>query len=246
MGKRLTDDERRRRAEEKARKKREREAAREAKKKAEAEEKARKKREREEQKRLKAIQKGQRMKRKPKWLYWLVREQAAKTREHQQYLNAGRTALALGQAIRKAQQRIMAFIAPLIDYAAGLKTAEARLIWSREPWTPQQRTRYNWGKKQELRELWQQFPDGIAEQDPDKAAKDAKRKTLKRQIDHAKAINKVLEKVAQELAEDKQNAVTSSLERSYKQVYEDIFKELQESRRAIDADKAQESRIADA
>lgn len=246
MGKRLTDEERQRRTEEKARKKREREAQKEAKRKAKEEEKARKKREREAQKRQKEIERGQKMKRKPKWLYWLIREQDAKRREHEQYMNAGRTALTLARAIRKAQQKIMAFIGPLINYAAKLKTPQARLIWSHEPWTPQQRTRYNWGKKQELDALWTLFPDGVAEQDPEAAARDARRKTKARQIDHAKAIDSVLEKVAQELAEDKQNAVTSSLERSYRQVYADIVHELENGRQAIDADKANATRMADA
>lgn len=211
-----------------------------------AEEKARKAREREEKKRQKEIARGQSMKRRPRWLYWLIREQAAKKREHEQYLNAGRTALVLGRAIRKIQQKIMAFVGPLIDYAAGLKTPEARLVWSHEPWTPQARNRYNWGKKKELEELWQQFPEGIAEQDTKAAAEDAKRKTKARQIDHAKAIDRVLDQVTRELAEDKHNAVTSSLERSYRQVYADIARELEENRRAIDADKENETRMADA
>lgn len=183
---------------------------------------------------------------KPRWLYWMAREQDAKRREHEQYLDAGKTALALGRAIRKIQQKIMAFVAPLIEYAATLKTPEARLIWSKEPWTPQERTQYNWGKKQELAELWEQFPDGFASQDVEKAKKDAKKKTKARQIDHAKAIDKVLDQLIRELAEDEKNAVTSSLERSYKQVYTDILRELEESRRAIDADKSGETRIADA
>lgn len=218
-----------------------------AEKKAEkAEEKARKAREREEKKRQKEIARGQSMKRRPRWLYWLIREQAAKKREHEQYLNAGRTALVLGRAIRKIQQKIMAFVGPLIDYAAGLKMPEARLVWSHEPWTPQARNRYNWGKKKELEELWQQFPEGIAEQDTKAAAEDAKRKTKARQIDHAKAIDRVLDQVTRELAEDKHNAVTSSLERSYRQVYADIARELEENRRAIDADKENETRMADA
>lgn len=149
------------------------------------------------------------MKRKPRWLYWLVREQEAKRREHEQYMNAGRVALALGRAIRKIQQKIMAAIGPLIDHAATLKTPEARLVWSKEPWTPQERNRYNWGKKQELAELWEQFPDGIAEQDTAKAARDAKRKTTARRIDHAKAIDRVLDYVTRELAEDEHNAVSA-------------------------------------
>ena len=246
MAKRLTPEERKRRADEKARKKREREEAREAKRRAKAEEKAQKAREKEERKRQKEIERGRAMKRKPRWLYWLVREQAAKRREHEQYLNAGRVALALGRAIRKIQQKIMAFIGPLIEYAAGLKTTEARLVWSKDPWTPQDRNRYNWGKRQELAELWEQFPDGIAYQDTDKAARDAKRKTKVRQIDHAKAIDKVLDYITRELAEDKHNAVTSSLERSYRLVYADIARELEENRRAIDADRDGETRMADA
>lgn len=246
MAKRLSNEEQQRRAEKKARKKREREKAWEAKRRAKAEEKARKVREREEKKRQKEIARGQSMKRKPRWLYWLIREQAAKKREHEQYLNAGRTVLVLGRAIRKIQQKIMAFVGPLIDYAAGLKTPEARLVWSHEPWTPQVRNRYNWGKKKELEELWQQFPDGIAEQDTKAAATDAKRKTKARRIDHAKAIDRVLDQVTRELAEDKHNAITSSLERSYKQVYADIARELEENRRAIDADKENETRMADA
>lgn len=246
MAKRLSPEERQRRADEKARKKREREAARAAKQKAKAEEKARKQREKEERRRQKEIERGQRMKRRPRWLYWLAREQEAKKREHEQYMNAGRVALALGRAIRKIQQKIMAFMAPLLNYVAGMKTPEARLVWKQEPWTPQDRTRYNWGKKQELAELWQQFPNGVAEQDPEEAAADAKRKTRARRIDRAKVIDRVLDKLTQELAEDEQNAVRSSLERSYKQVYADIYKELQDGRRAIDADKADETRIADA
>ena len=246
MAKRLSPEERQRRADEKARKKREREAARAAKQKAKAEEKARKQREKEERRRQKEIERGRAMKRKPRWLYWLAREQEAKKREHEQYMNAGRVALALGRAIRKIQQKIMAFMAPLLNYVAGMKTPEARLVWKQEPWTPQDRTRYNWGKKQELAELWQQFPNGVAEQDPEEAAADAKRKTRARRIDRAKVIDRVLDKLTQELAEDEQNAVRSSLERSYKQVYADIYKELQDGRRAIDADKADETRIADA
>ena len=246
MAGRLDDEEKRRRAEEKARKRREREAAREARRRAKAEEKARRAREREERKRQKEIERGRRMKRRPVWLYWLVREQAAKRREHEQYMDAGRIALALGRAIRKIQKKIMAFIGPLINHVATLKTPEARLLWSREPWTPQERSRYNWGKKQELRELWRQFPDGIAQQDIAKAARDAKRKTRARKIDHAKAIDLVLDQLTRELAEDTHSAVTSSLERSYRRVYEDIYKELQDRRSAIDADKAAESRMADA
>ena len=84
------------------------------------------------------------------------------------------------------------------------------------------------------------------EQDTAKAARDAKRKTKARQIDHAKAIDRVLDYIMDELAEDKQNAVTSSLEHSYRQVYADIARELEENRRAIDADKTGESRMADA
>ena len=84
------------------------------------------------------------------------------------------------------------------------------------------------------------------EQDTAKAARDAKRKTKARQIDHAKAIDRVLDYVMDELAEDKQNAVTSSLEHSYRQVYADIARELEENRSAIDADKTGESRMADA
>lgn len=246
MAKRLSDEERQRRAQEKARKKREREAAREAKRRAKAEEKARKAQEKEERRRQKEIARGQRMKRRPRWLYWLVREQAAKKREHEQYMNAGRVALALGQAIRKVQQKIMRLIGPLIDHAATLKTPEARLVWTQEPWTPQDRTRYNWGQKQELQEIMAANPDGIVEQDPEEAAADAKRKTKARKINHAKAINKVLDSVTKELAEDEQNAVRSSLEKSYEQVYEDIYKELQDGRRAIDADRDDETRIADA
>ncbi len=223
MAKRLTPEERQRRADEKARKKRERE----------------------ERRRQKEIERGQKMKRRPRWLYWLIREQDAKKREHEQHMNAGRVAIALGRAIRKIQQKIMAFVGPLIDYAAGLKTPQARLIWSQEPWTPQERNRYNWGKKEELADLWELFPEGVAEQDPKAAAKDARRKTKKRQIDHAKAINKVLDKVVDELREDEQNAVRSSLEKSYEKVYEDIQKELDDKRRAIDADKADETRIND-
>lgn len=246
MAKRLSDEERQRRAQEKARKKREREAARDAKRKAKAEEKARKAQEKEERRRQKEIARGQRMKRRPRWLYWLVREQAAKKREHEQYMNAGRVALALGQAIRKVQQKIMRLIAPLIDHAATLKTPEARLVWTQEPWTSQDRTRYNWGKKQELQEIMAATPDGIVEQDPEEAAADARRKTKARKINHAKAISKVLDSVTKELAEDEQNAVRSSLEKSYGQVYEDIYKELQDGRRAIDADRDDKARIADA
>ena len=246
MAKRLSDEERQRRDQEKARKKREREAAREAKRKAKAEEKARKAQEKEERRRQKEIARGQRMKRRPRWLYWLVREQAAKKREHEQYMNAGRVALALGQAIRKVQQKIMRLIGPLIDHAATLETPEARLVWTQEPWTPQDRTRYNWGQKQELQEIMAANPDGIVEQDPEEAAADAKRKTRARKINHAKVINKVLDSVTKELAEDEQNAVRSSLEKSYGQVYEDIYKELQDGRRAIDADRDDKARIADA
>lgn len=246
MAKRLSDEERQRRAQEKARKKREREAAREAKRKAKAEEKALKAQEKEERRRQKEIARGQRMKRRPRWLYWLVREQAAKKREHEQYMNAGRVALALGQAIRKVQQKIMRLIGPLIDHAATLETPEARMVWTQEPWTPQDRTRYNWGQKQELQEIMAANPDGIVEQDPEEAAADAKRKTKARKINHAKAISKVLDSVTKELAEDEQNAVRSSLEKSYGQVYEDIYKELQDGRRAIDADRDDETRIADA
>lgn len=94
--------------------------------------------------------------------------------------------------------------------------------------------------------MWEQFPDGIAEQDTAKAARDAKRKTKVRQIDHAKAIDKVLDYITRELAENKHNAVTSSLERSYRQVYADIARELEENRRAIDADRDGETRMADA
>ena len=89
-------------------------------------------------------------------------------------------------------------------------------------------------------------PDGIVEQDPEEAAADAKRKTKARTINHAKAISKVLDSVTKELAEDEQNAVRSSLEKSYEQVYEDIYKELQDGRRAIDADRDDETRMADA
>ena len=159
--------------------------------------------------------------------------------------SCGRVALALGRAIRKIQQKNMAFVGPLLDYAAGLKTPQARLIWSHEPWTPQDRTRYNWGKRQEILEEIQQKPGGIGTQDPEQAAQDARRKTRARQQDHAKAINKVLDQVTKELAEDKQNAITSSLERSYEKVYGDIVKELDDARRAIDADKEDKSRIAD-
>ena len=84
------------------------------------------------------------------------------------------------------------------------------------------------------------------EQDTAKAARDAKRKTKARQIDHAKAIDRVLDYIMDELAEDKQNAVTSSLEHSYRQVYADIARELEENRRAIDADRDGETRMADA
>ena len=84
------------------------------------------------------------------------------------------------------------------------------------------------------------------EQDTAKAARDAKRKTKARKIDHAKAIDRVIDYVMDELAEDKQNAVTSSLEHSYRQVYADIARELEENRRTIDADKTGESRMADA
>ena len=246
MAKRLTQEERERREAEKARKKREREAEREARKKAKAEKIVHKLQEREAKKRQREIERGQKMKRKPRWLYWLVREQNAKKREHEQYMNAGRVALALGRVIRQIQRKIMAFMTPLLDYVAKLRTPEARLVWKQEPWTPQERTRYNWGKKQELEDLWRQFPDGIAEQDPEEAAADAKRKTRARRIDRAKVIDKVLDYLVRELAEDEHNAVTSSLERSYRRVYEDIYKELQDGRRAIDADKADETRMADA
>lgn len=208
-------------------------------------EKARKKREREEKRRQKEIERGQKMKRKPRWLYWLAREQEAKQREHEQFLNAGRTVIALGRAIRKIQQKITDIFAPTLNKVAEITTPEARLVWSKEPWTAQDRNRYNWGKKQELAELWEQFPDGIGIQDPAEAAKDAKRKTRARQIDRAKAMDNVLDSVIAELREDEENAVRSSLERSYKQVYEDIYKEIQEKRRAIDADKDSQSRIAD-
>lgn len=246
MAKRLTPEEKQKRAEEKARKAREREEARAAKRKAKEEEKARKAREKEEKKRQKEIERGRQMKRRPGWLYWLIREQRAKEREHKLYQNASRTALALGKAIRRIQKKINAFIGPILDEVAKMKTAIARIIWSKEPWTPQDRTRYNWGKKKELEDLWEEFPDGIAEQDPEQAARDAKRKTKARQIDHAKAINKVLDKVLDELAEDEQNAVRSSLEISAEKVAKEIQQELDSRRQAIDADKENETRIADA
>lgn len=193
----------------------------------------------------KEIERGQKTKRKPRWLYWLVREQEAKQREHEQFLNAGRTSIVLGRDIRKIQQKITNIFAPILDSVAEIKTPEARLVWTKEPWKPQDRNRYNWGKKKELAELWAQFPDGIGVQDPAEAAKDAKRKTRVRQIDRAKAMDKMLDSVLAELRADEENAVRSSLERSYKQVYEDIYKEIQEKRRAIDADKNGQSRIAD-
>lgn len=246
MAKRLTPEEKQKRAEEKARKAREREEARAAKRKAKEKEKARKTREKEEKKRQKEIERGSQMKRRPSWLYWLIREQKAKEREHELYQDASRAALALGRAIRRIQKKIKAFIGPILDELAKMKTATARLIWSSEPWTPQDRTRYNWGKKKELEELLEEFPDGIAEQDPEQAAKDARRKTKARQIDRAKAINKVLDKVLDELAEDEQNAVRSSLEISAEKVAKEIQKELDSRRQAIDADKENETRIADA
>ena len=232
MARRLTDEER------------------EARRKAKEEEKARKAREREEKKAAKqAAKEAEKSKKRrgmPSWLYWLTREQAAKKREHEQFLNAGRTALALARAIRSIQQKIMGIIGPVLNFVAGLKTPEARLAWSREPWTPQERNRYNWGKKKELAELWAKYPRGIAVQDTKKAAADARRKTAARRVDHAKAIDRVLDTVVAELAESERNAITSSLERSYRQVAADIAREIEAERRAIDADEDGETRTADA
>lgn len=192
-----------------------------------------------------ARQKKKKRRGMPSWLYWLKREQKAKEREHGQYMEAGKTALALARAIRRIQQRITAFIEPIMDFVAGLKTAAARLIWSHEPWTPQDRTRYNWGKKKELEELWAQYPDGVVPQDPERAARDARRKTRARRIDRAKVMDRVLDQMLAELREDETAAVTSSLGRGYRRVYEDIYKELEDERRAIDADRAGSSRVAD-
>ncbi len=230
MGKRLTPEERARREEEKAQKKKAREEAR-----------ARKAAEKAEQKAA-APKKRRGM---PSWLYWKIREQKAKAREHAQFMEAGKTALRLAQAIRKIQQKIMDFVRPILDHLATLKTPEARLIWSREPWSPQDRNRYNYGKRKEIEEEIFSSPDGTGEQDVDEARKQARRKTRARKIDHAKAIDKVLDKVIAELREDEHNAVTSSLENSYKKVYADILNELQEARRAIDADRDNASRMAD-
>lgn len=230
---------------ERARREAEREAKREAKRRAKEEERARRKAEREEARRRMAIEKGRKMKRKPGWLYWLIREQNAKEREHGLFMAAGRAALALARAIRKIQRKIMGFLGGILDHVAGMRTPEARIAWSHEPWTPQDRTRYNWGKRQELAELWEQNPDGVATQDTKAAAADAKRRTLARRIDHAKAIDRVLDGVMAELAEDERNVVRSSLERGYAQAREDIYKELAEARRAIDADREGETRIAD-
>jgi SPP1 gp7 family putative phage head morphogenesis protein len=242
---RLPPEEKARREEEKMRRRREREQAREQKRREEAEEKARRRQEREDLRRQREIERGLKMKRRPRWLYWLIREQAAKRREHDLYMEAGRTALELGRAIRKIQRRYNAFLEPIINDVAKLDSPEARLVWIQAPWTPQDRTRYNWGKKKELEELWAQYPDGVVPQDPERAARDARRKTRARRIDRAKVMDRVLDQMLAELREDETAAVTSSLGRGYRRVYEDIYKELEDERRAIDADRAGASRVAD-
>ena len=203
-----------------------------------AEEKARKAAEKAEQKAAKK-RKGL-----ASWIYWKIREQRAKARESANHLEAGKLALKIARRIREAQQRLKDFLAPMLDAAAKLKTPEARLVWSKEPWTHQERNRYNWGKRQDVLEAIQNHPEDET-QDPEKARADAKRKTLLREIDHAKAIERSIDYVMAELAEDETNLLRSSLERSYEKVRADIAKELEDERRAIDADKADEDRIAD-
>ena len=183
------------------------------------------------------------MMRKPRWLYWLIREQNAKAREHAQFINALKVALKIARIIRGIQAKINAFIAPILDHAATLKTPTARLTWSKEPWSHQDRTRYNWGKRQELAHLWQENPTGQAEQDPSKAAAEAKKKTNERAIDRAKTIDRALDRLIRELRNDEESAVRSSLEESYRQVAKDIAQELDDARRAAAAD---DERIATA
>ena len=193
-------------------------------------------------------------------IYWIVREQRAREREAKAYNHAQQVGIETARRLQQTQIHLEQYLLPFFSEALStLDTPGARIAWTNEPWTNEERNAYNIELQAALDEVMTtpvpvdpndplsplKLPtSGV--QNPRDAAAEAKALTEERDVDRAKAIRAQINLITSELAAAEEAGVRTTLENSMIEAAADMAAELEEESRARSADQTGQTRTAQA